>query len=166
MKVSTSVQSNTTNAQTGSKVAISSVKLFYTDTAKSVTTAPTSGYTEVAMVDSGGNIWTGGIPAFDGLRVWYYVVAIDEDGNYDRDPEIDSGAYVYDQRVFDICDETPSAITDLSASVSGSDVTLSWTASTTYAGGGSIDASDTFSYRIFKNGVQDRCRSGLNNIQR
>ena len=55
VKVTANVQSNTTNAQTGSKVAISSVKLYYIDTAKSVTTAPASGFTEVTMTNSGGN---------------------------------------------------------------------------------------------------------------
>lgn len=157
--VSTSAISNTTHAVTGTKVPITSVTLYYTDTANTVTTAPAAGFSSVAMTNTGGNIWSGNIPARDGRRVWYYVVAIDEDGNFDRDPEIADGAYVYDQKVFNVCDVTPSAPTGLIAVAGGSGpasytVTLTWTAPTTYTTGGTIPGTDTIKYTVFRSGVQ------------
>lgn len=155
--VSASVAGNTTDEVSGSKIAVSSVKLYYKATAKTTTTAPTSGFTLVNMTNTGGNIWSGGIPANDGMRIWYYMVATDADGNFDRDPEIAQGAYVYDQETFNVCDVTPSAPTGLSATSSGAGpytVSLSWTAPSTYTTGASIDGSDTIKYRIYRAGVQ------------
>jgi prepilin-type N-terminal cleavage/methylation domain-containing protein len=152
--VSTSVTGNTTDPTDGSKVPVSSASLYYIATANTVTTMPTSGFTAVTMSNSSGSTWTGAIIANDGQRVWYYIVAIDADGNYDRDPEIGDGAYVYDQKGFDVCDVTPEVPTGLTASASGSDVTLTWTAPTTYTNTASIDGSDTIKYRVFRGGTQ------------
>lgn len=152
--VSTSVASNTTNEVTGTKVPVSTVKLFYVVTAKTVTTAPAAGFTAVNMTNTGGNNWSASIPSNDGKRVWYYVLATDADGNWDRDPEIVEGAFVYDQKTFDVCDVTPSAPTDLKAAASGAgpyDIALSWTAPATYTNGAAFNgALDSLKYRIFR----------------
>ncbi|MBI5454977.1 MAG: prepilin-type N-terminal cleavage/methylation domain-containing protein [Deltaproteobacteria bacterium] len=153
--VTANIAGNTTHAVTGSKVTVTSAKLYYKVTAKTTTTAPTSGFTEVTMTNPSGNTWTGTIPANEGFRMWYYIVATDADGNWDRDPEISDGAYVYDQENFDVCDVTPSAPTNLSAVPSGSDVALSWTAATTYTNGATIDTGvDPIKYRIYRGGTQ------------
>jgi prepilin-type N-terminal cleavage/methylation domain-containing protein len=166
LDVSAIVSSNTTDASTGIKVDIDSVKLYYITTAKTITTAPTTGYTEVSTLDSysvdctisgsaGSDTCTGTIPAQSDKRVWYYVVATDSDGNFDRDPEIADGAYVYDQLAFDVCNVTPSAPTGLGLSVSVSDVTITWTAVTTYTNATTIDGSlDTITYEIYRDGTQ------------
>lgn len=157
--VSAEVTSNTTGAD-GNKLAISSVKLYYKDTAKTVTIAPANhaDYTPVAMPLVSGDLWSASIPAKDGMRVWYYVVATDSDGNYDRGPEILEGAYIYDQKMFDVCTVTPEKPTALTASAAGLVVTLNWTAPTNYTaatGGGAINAVlDPITYKIFRNGAE------------
>ncbi len=151
--VSASVLSNTTDEATGSKIAISTAKLYYKATDKTTTTPPTSGFTEVTMTRSG-NIWSGNIPAEDGERVWYYIVATDSDGNWDRDPEIADGAYVYDQDDFDACSVTPNPPTNLTATPSGgSTINLAWSAATTYTNGANINGSDSLVYRISRTPV-------------
>lgn len=152
--VSANIEGNTINEVTGTKIAVASAKLYYKVTAKTTTTAPTSGFTEVTMTNTSGNNWSGAIPANDGQRIWYYIVAIDTDGNFDRDPEIADGAYVYDQENFNICDVTPSTPINLTATPSGSDVALSWDAVTTYTNGASVDATDTIQYRIYRGSTQ------------
>ncbi|MBI2412205.1 MAG: prepilin-type N-terminal cleavage/methylation domain-containing protein [Deltaproteobacteria bacterium] len=153
--VTANIAGNTTNAQTGAKVTVTSAKLYYKVTAKTTTTAPTSGFTEVTMTNPSGNTWTGTIPANNGFRIWYYIIATDADGNWDRDPEISDGAYVYDQATFDPCDVTPSAPTNLSAVPVVSDVALTWTAATTYTNGATIDTgADPILYRIYRGGSQ------------
>jgi Tfp pilus assembly protein PilE len=152
--ISASIAANTTDPTSGLKVSVSSASLFFVTTANTVTTAPTSGFTEVVMTNTAGSIWTGTILENDGLRVWYYVLGIDADGNYDRDPEIDDGAYVYDQRSFDACDVTPEVPTALAATDSGANVTLAWTVPSTYANGVAINDSDTIKYTVYRGGSQ------------
>jgi len=152
--ITANIAGNTTDASTGTKVAVSSATLYYIATAKTTTTAPAAGYTAVSMTNPGGNTWTAAIPANDDLRVWYYIIAADNDGNWDRDPEAEHGAYVYDQKLFNICDATPSAPTGVTVVATGSDVAVNWSAVTTYTSGGTVDATDTIKYRIYRNGVQ------------
>ena len=152
--ITASIAGNTTDPTTGSAVAVSGASVYYVTSAYSVTTAPTSGYTAAAMTNTGGSIWEGTISAQDGYRVWYYVLGTDDDGNYDRDPEMDNGAYVYDQRSFDACDVTPEAPTAFAATVSGADITLSWTAPTTYTNGVALDGSDTIEYTVYRGGTE------------
>ncbi|GEM_PF-6000900 len=153
--VSANITGNTTDAVTGNKVPVSSATLYYKSTAKTTTTAPSSGYTAVSMSSVGGDIWSGDIPAFDGKRVWYYVLAVDADGNWDRDPEIAHGAYVYDQGEFSVCAVTPSAPAGLAATAVGSSVSLAWDEVTTYTSGAALDPDiDPILYRVFRNGVQ------------
>jgi hypothetical protein len=80
------------------------VRLYWAATAQTVTTPPNSGWTEIEMIDIGGDNWSlrvsgddRRIPDQNGLRVWYYVVATDNIGNFDRDPAFDQGAFSYDQ---------------------------------------------------------------------
>ncbi|MBI5642961.1 MAG: prepilin-type N-terminal cleavage/methylation domain-containing protein [Deltaproteobacteria bacterium] len=153
--ISATIEGNTTDETTGSKVAVSTAKLYYKVTAKTTTTAPASGYTLVNMTAGSGNIWSASIPANDGFRIWYYIVATDADGNWDRDPEIAYGAYVYDQQNFNVCNVTPSAITNLTATVSGSDAALAWSAPSTYTNGAAIDTGlDPLLYRIYRGSTQ------------
>lgn len=154
--VSASISGNTTDETTGSKIPVSSATLYYKDTDKTATTAPSSGFTAIAMTNSGG-IWSATIPNKDGRRVWYYIVAYDNDGNWDRDPEIGDGDYVYDQKDFTICDVTPSAPTGLTATSTGTgpyNINLAWTAPTTYTTGANIVVGDTIKYRVYRSGVQ------------
>lgn len=153
--VSANIAGNTTDETTGSKVPVASATLYYRSTAKTTTEAPDSGYTAAAMTDTGGNIWSADIPSKDGYRVWYYIVAVDSDGNWDRDPEADNGSYVYDQKDFSICEVTPSAPTGLAATQSGvSDVLLTWNPVTTYTNGNTLGGTDSILYRIYRGGVQ------------
>jgi len=34
----------------------------------------------------------------DGSNVWFFIVAVDTQGNFDREPEADSGAFEYYQQ--------------------------------------------------------------------
>ncbi len=87
---------------------IVSVQLFWATTASTETVPPSVGWTTINMVPLGGGAYVadddpavGGdtrIPAQNGLRIWYYVIAVDALGNYDRNPERDLGAFVYDQK--------------------------------------------------------------------
>ncbi|WKZ33854.1 MAG: prepilin-type N-terminal cleavage/methylation domain-containing protein [Thermodesulfobacteriota bacterium] len=154
--ISANIAGNTTDAVTGNKVPVSSATIYYRATAKTVTTAPAGGYTAVSMSNVGGDIWSGNIPNFDGQRIWYYVVGADADGNWDRDPEIAHGAYVYDQGEFELCAVTPSAPTGLAATAVGSSVTLTWNPVTTYSSGAAVDTEeDAILYRIFRDGAQE-----------
>ena len=150
------VKSNTTDGESGGKVALGTPVLNYIVTARTVTEAPTSGYTAQAMTDTGGGIYKGSIPPNDGKRIWYYILATDADGNFDRDPEIDAGAYVYDQDtyVFDVCDLTPNAPTNLTAMDNGLDADLEWTAPTLYTDGSNLDVGlDPIVYYIYRDGA-------------
>ena len=162
--ISAVVASNTLNAQTQQKVDVTSVKLYYQATAKSVTVAPETGYTEVTMEDSlgapcaipgtsGSGTCLAQIPDQDGLRVWYYTVAIDEDGNFDRDPERADGAYVYDQKEFDVCDVAPGAPENLTLAKNVLDVTVDWDEVTTYSNGAGVQPGDTITYKVYRDGV-------------
>jgi hypothetical protein len=85
------------------------VQLFWATTASTETVPPAVGWTTINMVSLGGGAYVadddpavGGdtrIPTQNGLRVWYYVIAVDALGNYDRNPEPDLGAFVYDQKI-------------------------------------------------------------------
>jgi hypothetical protein len=152
--ISTSITGNTLEPPALTVVAVSSASLYYVTTANTVTAAPASGYTEVAMANTGGNIWAGTIPLSDGLRVWYYIIGVDGDGNYDRDPEMGNGAYVYDQRIFDVCDVTPEVPTAFTATVAGANINLSWTAPATYTNTLAVDGSDAIEYTVYRGGVQ------------
>lgn len=99
-----------------------------------------------------GNGWgSGNIPAQDGMRIWYYIVVIDSDGNYDRDPEIQYGAYTYDQKDPNPCEKTPYAPQSLSGSiVGGNSVQLTWWADGEYTDWTPKSISDDFTYNVYR----------------
>lgn len=158
VKVSALVVPSTLDESTGGTVGTSTATLFWVETAITVGTAPATGFTTVAMTDTGGNIWEGTIPARDttvvAKRVWFYVLAEDDDGNFDRSPEIDEGFYTYDQKPFDACEVTPSApsvLEEFAFSGSGSDVSIRWLKVDTYTGGTLIDkTADPIVYQVWR----------------
>ena len=50
---------------------------------------------------------------------WYYALAVDKTGNWDRVPNPDAGNYAYLQTGFDVCDFTPQAPEQVSAKDAG-----------------------------------------------
>ena len=83
---------------------IANVHLFWATTLQTETTPPSTGWTEIVMIEIGGDNWSLRVPGDDrriphqnGLRIWYYVVATDNIVNFDRDPAFDQGAFTYDQ---------------------------------------------------------------------
>ena len=87
------------------------------------------------------------IPASDGKNVWYFIVAVDSHGNFDREPEIGSGAFQYYQQPADACLTTPRPPV-LTGTSSGTTVTLNWTAPIANTNGSSyIDAKGFRVYR-------------------
>lgn len=97
-----------------SGTTLSSQKLYYATTSRSVTTPPSSdysaspaGWTAVDMCQVGAsNIYettssglctSTPIPNQSGKRVWYYIKTVDSNGNYDIQPEPSVGVYTYDQ---------------------------------------------------------------------
>jgi type II secretion system protein J len=168
VNVSNTALSNT--FRNSSSIPISSVNLYYktTDQGTANPPAPTGpsdpSWTHLPMVLSSGssNLYTlfngtdNRIPTLEGDRIWYYIVAKDADGNFDRAPSPDDGYYTYDQKSFSVCDETPSAPV-LSYTMGGSSVTLNWTlpgggSSGTYLDGSTIGAKqpDPITYQVWK----------------
>lgn len=101
-------------------------------------TPPTSTYSAVTMTETGikeGNVHIYNSAAIEGVanknkRVWYYILAKDKEGNWDRDPELANPstftAYTYDTD--NPCGTTPNPPTGLS--FDSDSMTLSWTAPT------------------------------------
>ncbi|MGC2424995.1 MAG: prepilin-type N-terminal cleavage/methylation domain-containing protein [Nitrospirota bacterium] len=168
INVSNSVLSNT--FRNSSSIPMSTVKLYYRTTDQGTANPPAqTGPTDPAwtclpmMLSSGSsNLYTllngtdNRLPISEGDRVWYYVVANDADGNFDRAPEPQNGYYTYDQKQFSVCDKTPNAPT-LSFTQSGSSVTLNWTlpgggSSGTYTDGSTIGAvvPDPITYDVYR----------------
>ncbi len=152
--ITANISAGTLDETTGGTVAVSSAVLYYQQTALTVGTAPASGYTTLAMVNTAGNTWTGTIPQMVGAsarRFWFYIVAKDADGNYDRAPEIAEGAYTFDQKPFGVCDVTPKAPTGLTTySVSATQAAFSWPRVTQYSNNNPIAATDTLYYRVYR----------------
>lgn len=135
--VSTTATPNTIDEDTGLTVPVTSMRLYGEVTDITVTTMPAFFTYSGDMTWAGGNNYKDIIPDQPGKRVWYYLVAIDADGNFDRDPEIDEGAYTYDQEFFDPCnvDLAGPDLTTLTTTLvaPGSDTaTLTWAEPTTY----------------------------------
>jgi prepilin-type N-terminal cleavage/methylation domain-containing protein len=84
---------------------IASVTLYWAVTNQTETKPPAGGWTAQPMtalssqdyvLDPPGSPSTQ-IPAQNGMRVWYFIYAFDNIGNFDRDPDPDQGAFTYDQ---------------------------------------------------------------------
>lgn len=88
-----------------------------------------------------------GIPASNDANVWYFIVAVDRNGNFDREPEPDSGAFQYFQRPYDVCYNTPRAPV-LTGSYTSSSVTLAWTAPLLNTDG--TTWTDAGGYRVYR----------------
>jgi prepilin-type N-terminal cleavage/methylation domain-containing protein len=83
---------------------ISSVTVNYYQDSSFLSAAPdpsTFSYSSVTMSSIGANIWQGVIPASLGNRVWFYVQAVDNKGNYSTNPSEATStvflAFTYDQ---------------------------------------------------------------------
>ena len=118
-------------------------------------------YTEVDMTRiSGTDLYYADIPkspaagsTLDDSSIWYFIVAADAEGNFDRDPEVDLGAYQYRQLPPDPCQTTPAPPT-LVGSATGTSVTLDWSSSWTGANYFNNDSpasvcTDLGGFRIF-----------------
>ncbi len=120
---------------------ISSVRLYYTTSDPNDDTVPaTSGaypgcapYTMVEMTNlPGTELWSASWPVWpaqptelNDRNVWYYIVAVDNEGNFDREPEPGQGAFQYYQQRVDPCLSTPEA-PRLTGVAGTSSVTLDW----------------------------------------
>ena len=167
INVSGSALSNT--FRSGVSIPMSSVNLYYKTTAQGTANPPApTGPADPSwaclpmMLGSGSNLYTlfngtdNRLPISTVKRIWYYIVAKDADGNFDRAPEAENGYYTYDQKSPSICDETPSAPV-LSGALSGSTVPLTWTlpgggSTGTYLDGSTIGATqpDPITYQVFR----------------
>lgn len=156
--VAADVVSRTLGAD-GNPIPISSAVIYYKATENTVTTPPTDyeNYQQSWMWNWG-NQWYGWIPPKDGKRVWYYVVAVDSDGNFERSPKIEYGAYVYDQKSVDLCSVTPDRpwintwdpLKTFADPVSNT-VALSWWPVWGYVNPWAPKYdSDTFKYRVYR----------------
>lgn len=87
-------------------------------------------YQRIGLVPVAGNQWRtppgNGIPASNDANVWFFLVAVDNNGNFDREPEPGGGAFQYFQRPYNVCHDTPAAPV-LTGSYTSSSVSLSWT---------------------------------------
>jgi hypothetical protein len=87
---------------------IASVTLYWAVTDQTVTTPPAGGWTAQGMSPLSSQDYVLNpnpspdtrIPPQNGKRVWYYIYAFDNIGNFDRDPDPDQGAFTYDQLDF------------------------------------------------------------------
>lgn len=108
-------------------------------------------YQRINLVPVAGNQWRTpggqGIPASDDANVWYFIVAVDNNDNFDREPEPGSGAFQYYQKPYDVCYNTPRAPT-LTGSYTSTSVSLSWTAPLTNTDGTSW--TDVGGYNIYR----------------
>lgn len=102
-----------------SLAGLSSVKLYY-KVDNSATPPPVagsypefsgSGYNAIDMEYVAGNEWRtpvdDPIEPNEGSGVWFFVVAVDNNGDFDREPEIDRGAFEYYQQLADVCNNFP-----------------------------------------------------------
>jgi hypothetical protein len=155
--VSADISGQTADEASGGAIPVTSATLYWNETDTDETSAPSTSYTAITMTNTAGNTWSTStaIPAENGKRIWYYIMAADADGNWDRDPEISDGAYVYDQKNVNVCDLTPSQPAGLTVTPNGAapyTSTLNWDPVTTYSSGGSILGSDAIKYRVYRNG--------------
>jgi prepilin-type N-terminal cleavage/methylation domain-containing protein len=166
VRISTYVQNN---AAFGTSIA--SAYLYYYAGAPTLVAAPnvTSAYpacTPYTMEEmtnvTGTTLWYADIPgavadaaALNNKSIWYFIVAVDSEGNFGRAPDIGAGAFQYFQRPPNPCTDTPMAPV-LNGTVAGSTVTLDWSASwtgtptPTYKNTDGSDISDLAGFKIYR----------------
>jgi hypothetical protein len=146
----------------GSLAGTREVKLYYAlDPGRTLTAAPPvlatasypslSPYTAIPMTYVAGNQWRTpaglGIPISDTNNVWFFILAVDNHGNFDREPEIAGGAFQYYQQQTDVCQNTPNPPA-LSGTSSSTGVTLTLTKPTLNTDGS--NCTDFTGYKIYR----------------
>ncbi len=156
-----------TNVFDSSGAGLSAVRLYYyVDNARTLTAPPPVAanavfpilppYTRIDLEHVAGNQWRTPvsptdqrIPDHPGSNIWYFIVAVDSQGNFDREPEIGSGAFQYYQLPENPCQTTPNPPPTLAGVTSGGSVKLTWTAPTTNSSGTTYN--DAKGYKIYRN---------------
>ena len=152
------VLSNHTTIQT-QDVGFSEKDLYYTTTFADVTAISQLPAAPIPGQSDSNNNWikltypnltdgliSASIPSQDGKRVWFYLGAVSNAGNFDRNPTPDGGYYMYDQTNFDPCAMTLAAPANLAYNGG----TLTWNAVTTYRNGVALASQDSVKYYVFK----------------
>ncbi|MFC1656950.1 hypothetical protein ACFL2P_00045 [Candidatus Moduliflexota bacterium] len=88
------------------------------------------------------------MPVNGGAVTWYYLLAVDRTGNFDRFPDADFGACAYFQKDANSCNARPKPPV-LTGTASPASVELSWEAPTEYVDGGIIPLSDALFYDVY-----------------
>jgi len=89
------------------------------------------------------------MPGQSGDVVWYYALAVDATGNWDRAPEAENGSFAYYQPAFDFCSVVPEAPVLTLASATAGGALLTWTEPTRYEGGLAVAPGDTLTYDVY-----------------
>ncbi|GEM_PF-3410296 len=110
-------------------------------------------YTKVEMENIAGSLYrtSTNIPNNDDSTVWFFILAVDNEGNFDRGPEIGSGFFNYYQQEGDVCNNTPNPPTNLVGTISAGldSIDLSWDAPTENTDGSAIGV-DLKGYNVFR----------------
>jgi hypothetical protein len=135
---------------------LNNVRLWYYIDSGAVLSSPPSSSSfslsnSIAMVQEAGNLYVteSPIPASDDSNVWYFILALDNTGNFDREPEVDSGVFQYYQQQADVCGNVPESPTDLAGTTTSTSVTLSWTPPALNTDGSTF--GDRLGYNIYRN---------------
>ncbi len=118
-------------------------------------------YTQLPMRRVSGSLWRlydvdpidgqdHRIPACNNSSVWYYLLAKDSDGNFDREPELQAGAFQYFQQEGDPCNTWPGMMDapTLTEDPLSNTITLTWTRPTTNNDGSAM--TDLAGYRVMR----------------
>ena len=120
---------------------------------------PPGPYSVIPLSNIGGNYYKCVTPDLPINQVmWYFLVAQDKTGNFDRSPQAKNGSYAfYLLAPYDPCD--PHAIPPapiLSGSVmGGTAVKLTWTMTGNYTDGVPIPATDPLTYTVYRETMQN-----------
>ncbi len=119
-------------------------------------------YTQLPMRRVSGSLWRlydvdpidgadHRIPACNNSSVWYYLLAKDSDGNFDREPELQAGAFQYFQQEGDPCTTRPASmpLPTVTEDTLSNTVTITWTRPTTNDDGSAM--TDLAGYRVIRN---------------
>lgn len=111
-------------------------------------------YTRVFMEYVAGSQWRtpvgGEIPVSDNSSVWFFIVATDNHDNFDREPELDNGAFQYYQQEVEVCKSIPNppGLAGV-ATTSGVQLTITKPTNNTLATGGG-PYNDHVGYKVFR----------------